>query len=175
MARTVRALSLVLASLLAGCASIPQDILQLSPESLEERQLQTRRFETEDEAKLLSASAALLQDLGFTITKSVTSLGVITASKDRSAVEAGQVFLAFLLSVLAQQSVPYDETQKMRVSVVTQPLGDGKSTAVRVTFQRIVWNTHKQISKREQLNDSEIYQEFFSKLSKAVFLEAHQL
>jgi hypothetical protein len=175
MARTVKALSLVLAGILAGCASIPQDILQLSPESLKERQLQTRRFETEDEAKLLSTSAALLQDLGFTINKSVTSLGVITASKDRSAVEAGQVVLAVLLSILAQQNVPYDETQKMRVSVVTQPLGDGKSTAVRVTFQRIVWNTHKQISKREQLNDPEIYQEFFSKLSKAVFLEAHQL
>lgn len=175
MARTVKALSLVLAGILAGCASIPQDILQLSPESLKERQLQTRRFETEDEAKLLSASAALLQDLGFTLNKSVTSLGVITASKDRSAVEAGQVVLAVLLSILAQQNVPYDETQKMRVSVVTQPLGDGKSTAVRVTFQRIVWNTHKQISKREQLNDPEIYQEFFSKLSKAVFLEAHQL
>ena len=175
MARTVKALSLVLAGILAGCASIPQDILQLSPESLEERQLQTRRFETQDEAKLLSASAALLQDLGFTINKSVTSLGVITASKDRSAVEAGQVVLAFLLSILARQSVPYDETQKMRVSVVTQPLGDGKSTAVRVIFQRIVWNSHKQISKREQLNDPEIYQEFFSKLSKAVFLEVHQL
>lgn len=175
MALRVKALSIVLAGILAGCASIPQDILQLSPESLEERQLQTRRFETGDEAKLLSASATLLQDLGFTITKSVTSLGVITASKDRSAVEAGQVALAVLLSILAQQNVPYDETQKMRVSVVTQPLGDGKSTAVRVTFQRIVWNTHKQISKREQLNDSEIYQEFFSKLSKAVFLEAHQL
>lgn len=83
--------------------------------------------------------------------------------------------LAVLLSILAQQNVPYDETQKMRVSVVTQPLGDGKSTAVRVTFQRIVWNTHKQISRREQLSDPEIYQEFFSKLSKAVFLEAHQL
>lgn len=175
MALRVKALSIVLAGILAGCASIPQDILQLSPESLEERQLQTRRFETGDEAKLLSASATLLQDLGFTITKSVTSLGVITASKDRSAVEAGQVALAVLLSIMAQQNVPYDETQKMRVSVVTQPLGDGKSTAVRVTFQRIVWNTHKQISKREQLNDSEIYQEFFSKLSKAVFLEAHQL
>ena len=175
MARTVKALSIVLAGILAGCVSIPQDMLQLSPESLEERQIQTRRFETQDEAKLLSASAALLQDLGFTITKSVTSLGVITASKDRSAVEAGQVVLAVLLSILAQQSVPYDETQKMRVSVVTRPLEDSKSTAVRVTFQRIVWNTHKQVSKREQLNDSEIYQEFFSKLSKAVFLEAHQL
>ncbi|MDD5560270.1 hypothetical protein [Candidatus Methylomirabilis sp.] len=175
MALRAKALSIVLAGLLAGCASIPQDILQLSPESLEENQLQTRRFETEDEAKLLSASAALLQDLGFTINKSVTSLGVITASKDRSAVEAGQVVLAVLLSILARQSVPYDEKQNMRVSVVTRPLGDGKSTAVRVTFQRIVWNTHKQISKREQLSDPEIYQEFFSKLSKAVFLEAHQL
>lgn len=176
MALKVKALSVVLAGILAGCAGIPKDALQLSPESLEERQLQTRRFETQDEANLLSASAALLQDLGFAIDKSETSLGVIAASKDRSAVEAGQVVGAILLSILAMGApVPYDKTQKMRVSVVTRPLGDGKSTAVRVTFQRIVWNTANQISTRERLNDPEIYREFFSKLSKAVFLEAHQL
>lgn len=177
MARTRKgkALSVLLSGILAGCASIPKDALRLSPESLQERQLQTRRFETQNEANLLSASAALLQDLGFTIDKSETSLGVIAASKDRSAVEAGQVVAAVLVALLLGAPVPYDEKQKMRVSVVTRPLGDGKSTAVRVTFQRIVWNTAKQVSKAERLNDPEIYQEFFSKLSKAVFLEAHQL
>ncbi len=58
-------LYVVFAVILAGCEpGIPKDALQLSPESLKDRQLQTRRFETRDEAKLLSASALLLQDLG---------------------------------------------------------------------------------------------------------------
>lgn len=195
MARKVRpwALSLVLAGTLAGCASIPREALQLSPESLQERQLQTRRFETQDEGKLLSASASLLQDLGFIIEKSETSLGVIVASKERSALSAGQVAIAgtsILLSILLTVILdsgghsggviipppPIDKTQKMRASVVTRPIGDGgKSTAVRVTFQRIVWDIAGNISRAEHLNDPRIYQEFFSKLSKAVFLEAHEL
>lgn len=174
MTRKEKALPVVLAVTLAGCASIPQDAFQLSPESLQERQLQTRRFEISDEVKLLSACAVLLQDLGFTIDKSETGLGVIAASKDRSAVEPVQVVSAILLALLGAP-VPFDEKQKMRVSIVSRPLEDGKSTAVRVTFQRIVWNTAKQITKAERLNDPEIYQEFFAKLSKVVFLEAHQL
>lgn len=175
MARRARALWMViLAGVQAGCVPAANS-LQLLPETLEERQLETRRFETQDEAKLLSAAAALLQDLGFTIDKSVTSLGVIVASKERSAVEAGQVVASVLFSLLFRTHIPYDERQWMRVSVVTRALEDAKSTTVRVNFHRIVWNTRKQISRRERLNDPEIYEEFFAKLSKAVFLEAHQL
>lgn len=161
--------------LIACQQRIPKEALQLSPESLADRQLQTRLFETNDEAMLLSASAALLQDLGFTLDESETELGVIVASKDRDATEAGQVVMAVALALLGA-NVPIDEVQKLRASVVTRPVGEGgRRMAVRVTFQRIVWNNRGQISKQERLNEPESYQEFFSKLSKAVFLEAHEI
>lgn len=161
--------------LIACQQRIPKEALQLSPESLADRQLQTRLFETNDEAMLLSASAALLQDLGFTLDESESGLGVIVASKDRDATEAGQVVMAVVLALLGA-NVPIDEVQKLRASVVTKPVGeDGRRIAVRVTFQRIVWNNWGQISKQERLNEPEFYQEFFSKLSKAVFLEAHEI
>lgn len=167
---------LVFGILLIGCVqTIPKDALLLSPESLEQRQLQTRRFDTSDEKKILSASAAVLQDLGFNLEESEPELGLIVGSKDRDAVEAGQVFFSILMSALIGAPVPYDQKQKISASLVTKPIGENEAKiAVRITFQRIVWNTQNQISKREQLGDAEVYQKFFAMLSKAVFLEAHE-
>ncbi len=161
----------------AGCQQkIPKEALQLTHESLEQRQAQTRRFETTDETMLLSASAAVLQDLGFNLDESETRLGLVVASKDRDAVETGQVIGAVLVAVLLGVAMPIDKNQKIRASLVTKPYGEtGDNTSVRITFQRIVWNTSNQMSKTEALTDPEIYQEFFSKLSKSVFLEAHEI
>ncbi len=163
--------------LVAGCEqTIPKDALQLSPESLAQRQAQTRRFDTADEAMLLSASAAVLQDLGFNLDESETELGLVVASKDRDATETGQIIGSILIAALIGASVPIDKIQKIRASLVTRPFGEsGDKTAVRVTFQRVVWNTAGQVSKSEALTEPELYQEFFSKLSKSVFLEAHEI
>ena len=163
--------------LVAGCEqTIPKDALQLTPESLAQRQAQTRRFDTADEAMLLSASAAVLQDLGFNLDESETKLGLVVASKDRDATEAGQVVGAVLIAVLTGVSVPIDKRQKIRALLVTRPVGEsGDTTAVRVTFQRVVWNSEGQVSKSESLTEPELYQEFFSRLSKSVFLEVHEI
>lgn len=179
MPRALRILLVPIAATVvtAACtATIPEGALRLTEQSLVERQTQTRRFETTDEAELLSASAAVLQDLGFNIDESETDLGLIVASKDRDATEAGQVAGALLLALFTGAVMPIDSRQRIRASLVTRPHGpDDGSIAVRITFQRIVWNTNNQVSKVEGLTDPALYQGFFEKLSKAVFLEAHQI
>jgi hypothetical protein len=159
---------------------IPKEALRLSPEDLKNRQLQTRRFDT-DEKTLMSASAALLQDLGFTIDESETDLGVIACSKTRDATSTGQIVGAVLIAVLTGAVTPVDKDQLIRAALVTHPIvidNDDKSkcrTAVRITFQRIVTNTQNQITRRECIVEPEIYQEFFDKLSQSLFLEAHEI
>lgn len=176
--RRFKAIVLSAASLaLVACQQpIPKEALQLSPESLQQRQMQTRRFDTADEAKVLAASAAVLQDLGFTIEESHVPLGLVVGSKDRDAVEAGQVVAAVFVAILFGVVTPIDKDQKIRVSLVTRPLsGDTTGIATRVTFQRIVRDTRNNVSKIEGLTDEKLYQEFFEKLSKAVFLEANPI
>ena len=105
---------------LVGCASIPKDALVPTPDSLERRQLQSRRLDGISETNLLAASAGVLQDLGFNIDESETRLGVIVASKDRSAWNAGQITAAVALALFGAY-YPVDKTQKIRVSLVTRP------------------------------------------------------
>ena len=167
-------LCLLVVPLSACMQTIPKEALQLTQESLELRQLQTRSFETADEKKLLTAGAGVLQDLGFNIDESETKLGVIVGSKDRDATEAGQVAAAILIAALGGGAMPIDKNQKIRASLITHPAGK-KTTKVRITFQRIVWNTQGQVSKIQSIEKPEIYQEFFEKLSKAVFLDAHEI
>lgn len=174
--RIVGATGLVLGGLVgaSGCASkIPRDALAMRGPTTQIRSMTTRLFDTADETMMLSAVAGLLQDVGFTLDDSETDLGLIVASKDRSAVDSGQVAGKILAAVILRTNVAIDKEQKFRASVVTCPKGD--KMAVRVTFQRIVWNDRGQVSRLEMLEEPEMYQEFFTKLSKAVFLEAHEI
>lgn len=169
-------IAVVSGCVLAGCApAIPKEALQLPPESLQDRSMQTRQFDTADEGALLSASAGLLQDMGFTIEESSSPLGVLVGSKQRDATNAGQVIGAFAFALLTGDVLPTDKAQTMRAAVVVRPLGKGRGIAVRVTFQRVVVNTQGEVTVQESIKDTKIYQEFFSKLSKAVFLQANEV
>jgi hypothetical protein len=179
--KTIKYGQIIVASLLVfaifGCQTIPKEALRLTPESLEKRNLQTRKYEGILEVDILAASAGVIQDLGFNIDESETKLGVIVGSKDRDATEAGQVASAVVVALLFGVAMPTDQNQKMRVSLVVRPAheDDDRKHFVRVTFQRIVWNNQGQISRIEGLDKPEVYQEFFEGLSKAVFLEGHKI
>ena len=160
--------------LVMGCRNgIPEEALQLSPETLADRQLQTRVFETDNEGRLLEASAAVLQDLGFTIDESEVKCGVIVCSRDRNVTELYNVGLSILASLFFID-YEYATRQKVLASLITRPL-EANRIAVRITFQHLVWDTQKDLIKNERINEPEIYQEFFSKLAKSVFLTGHEI
>jgi hypothetical protein len=166
--------AVLIAGGLGGCESgVPKGVLSLSPQTLENRQLQTRRFDSADELMLIAACAGLLQDLGYSIDSSESKLGLLVASKDRDATDAGQIVGAVAIAVVFGVRTAVDRNQKIRASVVT--FSSGGQTAVRVTFQRVVWNTDNQVSRLEFISDADIYRDFFERLSKSVFLEAHHI
>ncbi len=182
-------LAVALPMLLAGCAqpTQPAEFFQLTPESSANRAMQTRVFETATDRELLSASAAALQDLGFQIEESVGEVGFLRAAKERSAREYGQYrtrFFVWLLT-LGHVLIPVDLHQKVAATIVARPISDDKSRQeVRIIFYRVVWKGDGQADrnyippgeqKMEMIRDQEIYQQFFAKLSKAVFLEPHAI
>ncbi|QWD10002.1 hypothetical protein G6713_04605 [Polynucleobacter paneuropaeus] len=187
-------------AMLAGCASqIPPEALQFQPDTLANRQLQSRKYDIKSEKELLTASNNVLQDMGFGLDESNMQLGVIVASKNRDATDAGQIAGAVLLAALFRVQASYDKDQKIRASLVTkpattnnpiqvdvktkagkqikfdQPVESNNGFVVRVTFQRLVWNQKGVLTKIEGINDPEIYQEFFDKLSKSIFLQAQNV
>jgi hypothetical protein len=175
------ALAAGLVLLLNNCApQIPKEALQLPPEGLKQRQLQSRQFGT-DEKTVLSASAALLQDLGFVIEESEPACGLIFCSKHRDASSTGQRVGAIAVALLTGVVPPVDRDQLIRVSVVTQPLvvdaADSSKcrTGVRVSFQRVVRNDRGFVSLQQSVVEPHIYRDFFDKLSQSLFLEANQL
>lgn len=190
-------LLLIFGGLLSGCVQpMPkvESFFALTPESAQHRALQTRMFETPDEKELLSASAAVLQDLGFQIEESVKEVGMLRAAKERGAREYGQEIQQGFIATLSLVSVlfggtivimPVDVHQQINATLVTrQSDTDVSSFSVRILFHRSLWKGDGNVGDShippgqqnlELIVDAKIYQQFFAKLSKSVFLEAHKI
>jgi hypothetical protein len=180
---------LALLELPTGCVTHtePAELFQLTVETPKHRAMQTRFFETPNEKELLSASAAVLQDLGFQVEESVHEVGFLRATKERSAREYGQYIQQALLLLLSlgKLMTPVDLHQKIAAGLITRPLNEEATRQeVRIVFYRVIWKGDGQANDQyippgeqhmEMVWDPEIYQQFFAKLSKAVFLEAHTI
>lgn len=175
---------LVLALLImAGCgggASLESFVP--TEETLRKRVLTTRQFDGISEADLLSASAGVLQDLGFSIEEIETSLGLISGTKIAESKLPGVTWFVNLPGFKRG-----DGPKEFRASVVVRQGNDttDKTQYVRVTFHQKVWakdvpdddedSPFVQAFIQESIDDPELYGEFFELLSKSVFLEGQKL
>lgn len=180
----MRSVTFALVAIVAsGCETLPRDAFRLSETALETRQLQSREYESVSEMQILSASSALLQDLGYAIDEVEMPLGVLSASKRADArndmktlgtlaADVTECFLTFFIGCSGNHYRASDAVQDIRLTLIALPVRDETSTVtVRVTMQRIVWDRDERLSEQETITAPDVYQEFFQKLSKSVFLE----
>jgi uncharacterized lipoprotein len=166
---------LTIVVLFSGCVS-QQNLYTLDKDYLERRSIETRVFDTQNEKDLLTASAQVLQDLGYSIKESDVNLGMITAEKNSDVTsKAGKIALKTIsiLSMAADGSeTTYEDVQKFYVNIVTTPTKE-KTIKVRVLFTRKSWDNKGNLFKVEKITDTKTYQQFFDKLSQSVFLTAN--
>ena len=118
--------------LLSACETLPEDAFRLSESALELREIQSRTYEDVSEIEILSASSAVLQDLGYAIDEVEKDLGVLSASKRASARDdmeiAGKIALdiadCLLTLMIGCENDAYmsaRDVQDIRVTLVVLP------------------------------------------------------
>ncbi len=171
------------AAILAACQTLPEDAFRLNESALELREIQTRSYDGVSDVDILAASSGVLQDLGYAIDEVEKELGVLSASKRADAKETAEILgnialdiadcmLTFMLGCENDSYQSSKDVQDIRMTLVVLPnLEKEGEYRVRLTMQRVVWSRSGEIYAQETVNDAAVYQAFFDKLNKSVFLE----
>lgn len=159
---------------LTACAPVPNDLMKPSANTLKIREAQSRHFEVNSDMQLLRASVSVLQDMGYTIKESSSECGVLTATKEANAVSPGQVAGAIAMAILCGTVTPIDLNQSITVTLVVLDKDACNKASARTTFQRVVTRSDRS-EYAQTITDPLVYQEFYDKLDKALFLEVNQL
>jgi hypothetical protein len=155
---------------------------------LEVRAYQTRDFDTADTQQVMKAMLNVLQDDGYVVKNAVVDLGLITAAKEidvapgrSSSGGFGGLGGGIIIGGPGPGGVIVgsDGPQTFRKTEVRDFTGNvsafGKQTRVRVSFQRKLLDNRGGVVEVEAIDDAEFYQDFFSRMSKSVFLQQEQL
>ncbi len=166
MKRIVIAL-FVLMVMLIGCVSTPPAVQR---SQLQIRQFQTRSYDTKDVKMIMKAVMHTLQDDGYIIKQANVDLGLLTAQKEVDVENTGE---AFLLTMLAGSGARYKKNSIIEASANISDFG--AQTRVRINFQMKVMDNKGGVMKVQQVEDAKFYQDFFSKVDKAVFLAKEKI
>jgi len=162
-------------------------LFQLNPTDPGDVAEQTRVFPTGNQDEVLFAGAAALQDMGFSITGGEKQFGLLIGEKNadvegagavHAVAEAAVVALSLVGSLIAGQDMttdlPEQISQVIHVSLLVSESDDGNATVVRISLDRdMIYDQGFIIADHTEL--PRVYQDFFDKLSKAIYLEVEIL
>ena len=156
----------VVAALMMGCGGPPAPQMT----QLQVRELQTRIFETSDTKMVMKVMLDVLQDDGFIIKNVDSNLGLLTADKD---VNVENKFNAFMSAFSSGSQARWNKYAVVEVSANVSDYGE--KTKVRANFQEKVFDNFGAVSSVQAIMDEDYYQQFFSTVSKGIFLGEENL
>lgn len=140
---------------------------------LEKRQFQTRTYDSNDKALVMKAMLNVLQDEGFIVYNANPLLGFIYGVKDFDTSDPNiDISKEFGLS---KARLNWNGVKVATVETTANVTEYGKSMRVRVNFKRKLLNVYGNAQFIDDINDENYYQEFFSKVDKAIFLQKQKI
>ena len=137
---------------------------------LEIREFQTRAFDTKDQKLVMKAVLAVLQDDGYAIKNADKDLGFVSATKE---VDLGGGPL-WTWGVNSGKSDA--RWKKLRVLDATVNITEaGRQTRVRLSLQEKILDNLGGIMEVGVVDDAKVYQDFFVKVDKGLFLQKENL
>ncbi len=149
------------AFIFTGCASKKENVKS----QLQIRSYQTKVFEIGDTKLVMKAVVDTLQDEGFIVKNANTDLGLVVATKEIDIESKAEAFFATLF---AGNYAKWKKVKQVEASVNISPYG--KNSKVRVNFVIKLLDNHGNPLEIVQIQDPKYYQNFFSKVSKSLFL-----
>ena len=140
---------------------------------LEKRQFQTRTYDSTDKALVMKAMLNVLQDEGFIVYNANPLLGFIYGVKDFDTSDPNiDISKEFGLS---KARLNWNGVKVATVETTANVTEYGKSMRVRINFKRKLLNIYGNAQFIDDINDENYYQDFFSKVDKAIFLQKQKI
>ncbi len=158
---------LTLFSIVSGCVA-SQPVIQKS--QLQTRAFQTRSYESADTTMVMKAVMHTLQDDGYIVKQVNVDLGLLTAQKELDVADEVEELVVTLLAG------PQARYQKNAIIEASANVSDfGANTRVRINFQKKVMDNAGGVVTVKQEDDLKFYQEFFTKVDKAIFIAEEKI
>lgn len=170
----------ILLALFILCLTLPvsakktssQDIITPMTQ-LEKRQFQTRTYDSTDKALVMKAMLNVLQDEGFIVYNANPLLGFIYGVKDFDTSDPNiDISKEFGLS---KTRLNWNGVKVATIETTANVTEYGKSMRVRINFKRKLLNIYGNAQFIDDINDENYYQDFFSKVDKAIFLQKQKI
>lgn len=140
---------------------------------LEKRQFQTRMFDCSDKALIMKAMLNVLQDEGFIVNNANPLLGFISGAKEfdvsDKSIDIKKEFGT------GKGALAWKGIRVATIEATANVTEYGKQVKVRINFKRKLLNVYGNAQVINEVDDEQYYQDFFSKVDKAIFIQKQKI